>query len=114
MYKIETFIPESALQDIRKALLFVDAGHIGNYRGCMSYSPESMHAFRTSSVTGVWYSGEASNPMIGTAGEWSEEPELRVEVNVEDAAVERTIKAIRDAHPYEEPVINCLKLFAPV
>ncbi len=30
MYKIETFIPKGSLQDIRKALLEVDAGHIGN------------------------------------------------------------------------------------
>ena len=36
MYKIETFIPQESLQDIRKALLEVDAGHIGNYRGCIS------------------------------------------------------------------------------
>ncbi len=100
MHKIETFIPKSALQDIRQALLSVDAGHLGNYRGCMTYYP----------VTGVWYSGEGSHPAIGAAGEWSEEPELKVEVNVEDADVEKAVAAVRNAHPYETPVINCLKL----
>ena len=113
MYKIETFIPESALQKIRRALLSVDAGHIGNYRGCMTYSPVSTHAFRASHVTGVWYSGEGSHPTLGTAGKWSEEPELKIEVNVADENIEKTIRAIRAAHPYEEPVINCLKLLAP-
>ncbi len=101
MYKIETFIPKDSLQDIRHALLNVDAGHIGNYRGCLSYYP----------VTGVWYSDEGANPTIGQQGEWSEEPEFKVEVNVEDSNVDRTVEAIRKAHPYEEPVINVLKLY---
>ena len=100
MYKIETFIPKGSLQDIRKALLEVDAGHIGNYRGCLSYFP----------VTGVWFSEEGSNPIIGQQGEWSEEPELKVEVNVEDENKDRTVEAIRKVHPYEEPVINAIKL----
>ena len=101
MYKIETFIPNNSLQAIRHALLEVDAGHIGNYRGCLSYFP----------VTGVWYSDEGANPTIGKQGEWSEEPELKVEVNVEDSNVARTVEAIRKVHPYEEPVINVLKLY---
>ncbi|SDB51939.1 hypothetical protein SAMN02910263_02618 [Butyrivibrio sp. INlla16] len=100
MYKIETFIPKESLQVIRQALLEVDAGHIGNYRGCLSYYP----------VTGVWFSEEGSNPTIGRQGEWSEEPELKVEVNVEDANKDRTVEAIRRFHPYEEPVINVIKL----
>ena len=101
MYKTETFIPKDSLQDIRHALLNVDAGHIGNYRGCLSYYL----------VTGVWYSDEGANPTIGQQGEWSEEPEFKVEVNVEDSNVDRTVEAIRKAHPYEEPVINILKLY---
>ncbi len=101
MHKIETFIPKDSLQDIRYALLKVDAGHIGNYRGCLSYFP----------VTGVWYSDEGANPTIGQQGKWSEEPELKVEVNVDDSNVDRTLEAIREAHPYEEPVINVLKLY---
>ena len=104
MYKIETFIPKSALQEMKQALLSVDAGHIGNYCGCITYYP----------VTGIWHSGENANPTIGKPGEWSEEPELKIEVNVKDGDIEKTVKAVRNAHPYEEPVINCLKLFSAV
>ncbi len=100
MYKIETFIPSSALQSIRKALLDVDAGHIGNYRGCMTYYP----------VTGVWYSEKDSNPTIGSPGTWSEEPELKIEVNVQNQIKDKVAEAIRRVHPYEEPVINSLYL----
>ena len=58
----------------------------------------------------MWYSEEGANPAIGRPGEWSEEPELKIEVNVEDFNKDRTVEAIRNVHPYEEPVINAIKL----
>ena len=62
------------------------------------------------SLTGVWFSGENANPTIGTPGEWSREPEIKIEVNVEDASAEKTVEAIRKVHPYEEPLINVIQL----
>ena len=100
MYKIETFIPKESLQELRQALLEVDAGHIGNYRGCLSYYP----------VTGVWFSDEGSNPTVGQQGQWSEEPELKVEINVEDAKKDKAVEAIRRVHPYEEPFIAIIPM----
>ncbi len=100
MYKIEVFIPETELQGLRNALLELDAGHIGNYRGCLSYSP----------VTGVWFSDEGSNPHIGSVGEWSQEPELKVEFNVTDSLKDVVVQRIKEIHPYEEPVINAIRL----
>lgn len=100
MYKIETFIPAENLDELRVALLNVDAGHIGNYRGCITITP----------VTGMWYSDEGSNPTIGTPLEWSKEEELKIEVNTTDENVAETVKAIYKVHPYEEPVINIIKL----
>lgn len=37
--KLEIFIPESHLAALQRALREVDAGHIGNYDCCLSYSP---------------------------------------------------------------------------
>ncbi len=68
--------------------------------GCLSYY----------SVTGVWFSGENTNPTIGSPGEWSREPEIKIEVNVEDSRVEKTVAAVRKVHPYEEPLINFIRL----
>ena len=100
MYKIEVFIPKTELQKLRNTLLEADAGHIGNYRGCLSYS----------SVTGVWFSDKGSNPHIGSVDEWSEESELKVEFNVEDSLKDVIIQRIKEIHPYEEPVINAIHL----
>ena len=100
MYKLEIYAPESALEDIRKALFEMDAGRLGNYKGCLSYYP----------VTGVWFSGENANPSIGSPGEWSREPEIKIEVNVKDSVVEKIVSAVRRIHPYEEPLINVIRL----
>ena len=100
MYKIEVFIPEAELENIRQVLLEVDAGHIGNYRGCLSYYP----------VTGIWFSDEGSNPYTGSVGKWSEETELKLEFNVTDELKDLTVQRIKEVHPYEEHVINVIRL----
>ncbi len=51
-----------------------------------------------------------ANPTIGSPGEWSKEPEIKIEVNVEDSWVEKTVVAVRKVHPYEEPLINIIRL----
>ena len=70
--KLEIFLPPTHLEVVQKALQEVDAGHIGNYDSCMSVSP----------VTGYWRPLDGCDPYIGTNGEISCEPELKVEVTV--------------------------------
>ena len=48
---------------------------------------------------------------IGKAGEVSCEREVKVEVTVYTEKVEETIRAIKEVHPYEEPVINALPIY---
>ena len=79
--KLEIFLPPSHLEVLQKALQEVDAGHIGNY------------------------------PYIGTNGEISCEPELKVEVTVYTENVDKTIEVVKSVHPYEEPVINVIPLW---
>ena len=99
--KLEIFIPESHFPQLQRALQSVDAGHIGNYDCCLSYSR----------VTGCWRPLEGTNPYLGSLGEISSEPELKVEVTCRTAAVENTLRAIKAVHPYEEPVINVIPLY---
>ena len=99
--KLEIFIPESHLEPLRQALLEVDAGHIGNYDGCLSYSR----------VTGCWRPLEGTTPYSGKEGEFCSEPELKVEVTCWTKRVEETLKAVKAVHPYEEPVINVIPLY---
>ena len=85
---------------LQKALQEVDAGHIGNYDSCLSYSR----------VTGTWRPLEGTHPYIGSEGEISEEPEFKVEVTIKADALAETVEKIKQVHPYEEPVINIIPL----
>lgn len=100
-FKLEIFIPETHFRKLQKALQEADAGHIGNYDCCLSYSR----------VTGTWRPLPGTSPYIGTENEISEEPELKVEVTCKAENLRRTMEAIKMVHPYEEPVINVIPLY---
>ena len=68
--KLEIFLPESHLAALQKALRAVDAGHIGRYDSCLSYSR----------VTGCWRPLPGAAPYLGQEGQLSREPEVKVEV----------------------------------
>lgn len=100
-FKLEIFIPESHFRVLQKTLQSVDAGHIGSYDSCLSYSR----------VMGTWRPLEGTSPFIGREGEISEEPEFKVEVTVKAERLRETLAAVKAVHPYEEPVINVIPLF---
>lgn len=99
--KMEVFIPESHLAELQNSLQDVDAGHIGNYDSCLSYSE----------VTGCWRPLSGSTPYIGNENAISSEKELKVEFICLRDNVDVTIEAIKRVHPYEVPVINVLPLY---
>lgn len=100
--KLEIFIPKSHFPLLQKTLQSVDAGHIGNYDSCLSYSP----------VIGTWRPLKDTNPYIGKENEISEEEEYKVEVTIKKENLEKTLFSIKKIHPYEEPVINVIPLYA--
>lgn len=100
--KLEIFLPENFLEPLRQALQSVDAGHIGRYDSCLSYSP----------VTSFWRPLEGTAPYLGQPGKVSREPEIKVEVTCRREQLEETLAAVRAVHPYEEPVINVIPLWA--
>ena len=100
-YKLEIFIPESHFDDLRKALMSTDAGHIGNYDCCLSYSQ----------VMSTWRPLAGTDPYIGKENVISIEPELKVEVTILADRFVETMEAIKRIHPYEEPVINAIPLW---
>ena len=100
--KLEIYIPESHFTVLQRALQSADAGHMGNYDSCLSYSR----------VKGTWRPLQGARPYIGEEGTVSEAEELKVEVNVRKDKLESTLRAIRSVHPYEEPVINVIPLYA--
>ena len=100
--KLEIFIPESHLEALRAALASVDAGHIGAYDGCLSYSP----------VASCWRPLPGTAPYLGRVGELCTAPELKVEITCRVRDLERTVAAVKAVHPYEEPVINAIPLLS--
>ena len=102
LYKLEIFVPPEAFAPVRQALFSVDAGHIGNYDRCLSWSP----------VKSCWRPLEGTRPSLGQEGGLQEAEEIKVEVSCKGERLEETLRAVRAAHPYEEPVINVLPLLA--
>ena len=101
LLKLEIFIPESHFRELQKALQKADAGHIGNYDSCLSYSR----------VTATWKPLKGSNPFIGTENAISEEEELKVEVRIKHENLGSTLREIKRIHLYEELVINIIPLY---
>ena len=99
--KLEIFLPETHLAAMQDALRAVDAGHIGNYDCCLSYSR----------VMGTWRPLPGTAPYIGEEGKISCEPELKIEVTIRAERLAETLAAVKKAHPYEEPVIHVIPLW---
>ena len=99
--KLEIFIPESPLAPLQTALRTVDAGHIGCYDCCLSYSR----------VTSCWRPLEGTSPYLGREGEVCRAPELKVEAVCPAREADRVLAAVKRVHPYEEPVINVIPLW---
>lgn len=102
VYKLEIFLPESHFDAVREALWSVDAGHIGAYDRCMSWSR----------VHSCWRPLEGTAPFLGTPGEVCQTEELKIEVCCRGERLHETLAAVWAAHPYEEPVINVIPLAA--
>ena len=94
--KIVVFVPETHGDAVRRALGDSGAGKIGTYTHC------------SISVKGVgrYIPGEGSKPFIGEVGKFEEVIEERIETPCNRSDLPQIIKAVKEAHPYEEPVIE--------
>lgn len=98
--KIVVYVPEDNAANIRKVLAENGAGHIGNYDYC-SFSAKGIGRFRPL---------KGANPAIGKQGKVEEVKEERVEAIVPEEKIEKLLKKVIDAHPYEEPAIDIYPL----
>jgi len=100
LLKLVTYIPESHLEAVRSALFDTGAGVIGNYDQC---------GF-ASSGTGSFRAGEMANPFRGQKGKIHFENEIRFETILFDHLKDKVIKALLEAHPYEEVAYDLFSL----
>ena len=98
--KLVVFLPREALDAVRDAVFAAGAGRIGDYERCSWYTEG----------TGTFLGGEAANPTIGERGREERVPELRLETVYPADREEEVVRALRDAHPYEEPAFELYPL----
>jgi dinuclear metal center YbgI/SA1388 family protein len=100
LYKLVVFSPVTHTDEIRQALDKAGAGAIGDYSGC-SFSSEGMGRF-----TPV----EGAEPFIGEVGKGEKVEEERIEVVLPGTIRGKVLKAMLNAHPYEEAAYDFFEL----
>ncbi|MDZ7798341.1 MAG: hypothetical protein U5L76_01855 [Patescibacteria group bacterium] len=95
-YKIKTSVPLNYAQPVREAMSQAGAGKQGNYINCSgSYS-----------ITGRFTPIKGAKPTIGSQGKEEVVKEEAIEMLCHKNKIKAVIKALKKAHPYEEPPID--------
>jgi len=98
--KLYTFVPADKAEQVRAALFEAGGGQIGNYSEC---------SFNTDG-TGTFKAGKDTDPYVGERGIQHQEKETRIEM-IFPAYLEGTIiRAMKNAHPYEEVAFDVVAL----
>ena len=93
-----TFVPQEAADRVIDALSAAGAGRVGDYERC---------SFRVAG-TGTFRPGAGADPYTGTVGQDAAEPELRIEMTLPRQRSGAVVRALADAHPYEEAAYHLL------
>jgi len=101
--KLVVFVPREALDPVREALFAAGAGRIGDYERCSWYTQG----------TGTFLGGEGTDPTIGERGREQRVAELRLETVYPVELEAEVVRALRAAHPYEEPAFDLYALAEP-
>jgi dinuclear metal center YbgI/SA1388 family protein len=103
LLKLTVFIPHAALERVRAAMFQAGAGFI---QGLSKYS----HCSFNIDGKGTFLPLDGAQPHIGTVGKMETVEEVRMEVVVGERDLKRVIRAMKDAHPYEEVAYDVVPL----
>ena len=101
--KIVTFVPPSHAEAVASAMTAAGAGVIGEYESC-SFRGEGKGTFR---------GGARSRPAVGRKGTLEQVKEIRLEMVAPRRAVRGVVRAMTEAHPYEEVAYDVYALENP-
>ncbi|NHC44979.1 Nif3-like dinuclear metal center hexameric protein [Motilibacter aurantiacus] len=101
--KIVTFVPTPDAERVVDALAAAGAGAIGDYTRCAFLG----HG------TGTFLPGPGAQPAIGQVGTAEHVAETRLEMVLPRGRRAEVVRALRAAHPYEEPAFDVLELALP-
>ncbi|WP_313515469.1 YqfO family protein [Pseudomonas sp.] len=100
MYKLCFYVPDSHLEAVKQAVFQAGGGRIGNYDQCC-WQVLGEGQFRALA---------GSDPFVGALDHLQRLPEWKVELVVADDAIRAVIAALKQAHPYETPAFETLRL----
>ncbi|MBX0358742.1 Nif3-like dinuclear metal center hexameric protein [Halobacillus sp. Nhm2S1] len=92
LVKLTVFVPEDHADLLRDAISEAGAGHIGHYSHC-TYQLSGHGTFKPE---------DGTNPYLGEEGQLEIVDEKRIETIVPKSRLSRVLKAMEEAHPYEE------------
>lgn len=91
---------ERIVSRLIKAASNAGAGRFGNYTGC---------AIVTKGY-GTWKSEKGAHPNIGKVGKTTRAKSAKIDMSCPGSRLSAVCRAIRKAHPYEEPDIYVVKV----
>lgn len=100
--KVVVTVPEKDADQLRKVIGEAGGGRARNYSFC-SFSVKGVGRFLPE---------KGAKPAVGEVGKLEEVVEERIEVTCERSISADVVAAIREAHPYEEPVIDVYPLLS--
>ncbi|MGN6299926.1 MAG: Nif3-like dinuclear metal center hexameric protein [Angustibacter sp.] len=98
--KLVVFVPTDQAERLVDALAAAGAGEVGDYRRCAW----------TTTGTGTFTPQPGAAPAVGEVGRAAQVTETRVEMVLPRRRRHDVVRAMRLAHPYEEPAFDVLEL----
>ncbi len=99
-FKLEIYVPEENVKNI------VDSLNKEKLIGDGAYD----YVYTNMKVKGHFRPLKGAKPHIGKIGEIEEVDEIKLELRVKKEEIKKSLKIIRENHPYEVPVINVMEL----
>ena len=99
-YKLVVFVLKESAKVVADAIFKAGGGILGEYGGCSFLTPGE----------GTFIGSERSNPVIGGKMHFEKVEEVRLEILVNEWKIKDVVKALRKAHPYEEPAYDIYPL----
>ena len=100
MYKLCFYVPDTHLEVVKEAVFAAGGGRIGDYDSCC-WQTLGQGQFRPR---------KGSTPLLGREGIVEVVPEYKVELVCEDRLISALVAALIEAHPYEEPAWDVVKM----
>lgn len=100
LVRIEFYVPESHVEEVKQAMFAAGAGRVGDYDSC---------AWQTLGQ-GQYRPLQGSQPHLGVTGQKETVAEYKVEMVCKQAIKDQVLAAMKATHPYEEVAYGVIRI----